>query len=77
MVTVVKFGLHGWSRHVCKECTGQLVLLVNESPARVGQQPKTTKAPTKQPNKTQTTNSKAGRETQVSHARVKQQVKPK
>ena len=33
--------LHGWSRHVRRECTGQLVLRVDESPAMKGQQKET------------------------------------
>ena len=72
---VRRFFLHGSSRHVCKECTGQLVLLVNESPARKGQKQanQTSNAnQTNQTNQTNKQNHEADKETQVGHAEVKQ-----
>ena len=43
LATVPGVFLHGWSRHVCRECTGHLVLHMNESPAlRVRKQHKQT-----------------------------------
>ena len=44
------FFLHGWRRHVCRECTGHLVPLEGESPARQKQTSKN------QTNSNQTTN---------------------
>ena len=46
----VSFFLHGWRRHVCRECTGHLVPLEGESPARQKQTSKN------QTNSNQTTN---------------------
>ena len=62
--------LHGWRRHVCRECTGHLVLLEGESSAR-GRKPTPTK--TKHKQTTKQTNNQPGQDaTQVGHAEVKQ-----
>ena len=64
------FFLHGWRRHVCRECTGNLVLLEGESSARPKQQ---TKQNDQQPetNK-QTQGQSLAKSNSSEHARVKQ-----
>ena len=52
------FFLHGWRRHVCRECTGHLALLGGESPAKPKQP---NKANTQQPKQTNNTGAGLGK----------------
>ena len=79
------FFLHGWRRHVCRNCTGHLVLQIRELPARY-ESNKTRKRTTNQtkhkpqanaPTKNQPKNKQASwhQATRVSHAKVRREKK--